>query len=266
VRQFRDSLAPLLSPARQPRAPPAVIDLYYWPTPNGWKISIALEELGLPFVLKPVNIGRGEQFEPGFLAISPNNRIPALVDHDPPGGGAPFSSFETGAMLLYLADKTGRLLPSAASDWRGRHTVLPWLMWQMGGLGPMLGQHGHFKLYATEKIPYAIERYERETRRLYGVLDGQLARTGAFVAGADYTIADIAIFPWIMTHKAQGLTLDDWPAIKRWYATVRARDAVQRGLAVGKELRQPQPAMDDDTRKNLFGTPGKPLTRQESPP
>jgi GST-like protein len=129
-------------------------------------------------------------------------------------------------------------------------------MWQMGGLGPMLGQHGHFKLYAAEKIPYAIERYERETRRLYGVLDGQLARTGAFVAGADYTIADIAIFPWIMTHKAQGLTLDDWPAIKRWYATVRAREAVQRGLAVGKQLRQPQATMDDETRKNLFGTPG----------
>ena len=167
-----------------------MIDLYYWPTPNGWKISIALEELGLPYTVQPVNIGRGAQFEPAFLAISPNNRIPALVDHDPPGGGAPFSSFETGAMLVYLAEKSGRLLPSGQDHWRGRHTVLPWLMWQMGGLGPMLGQHGHFRLYASEKIPYAIDRYERETRRLYGVLDTQLAKTGAFVAGADYGIAE----------------------------------------------------------------------------
>lgn len=235
-----------------------MIDLYYWPTPNGWKISIALEELGLPYVVKPVNIGRGEQFAPEFLAISPNNRIPALVDHDPPGGGAPFGSFETGAMLLYLADKTGRLMPT---DWRGRHAVLPWLMWQMSGLGPMLGQHGHFRLYATEKIPYAIDRYERETRRLYGVLDSQLGKTGAHVAGADYSIADIAIFPWIMTHKAQGLTLDDWPEVKRWFAAVRARDAVQRGLAVGRDLRRPQDAMDDETRKNLFGTPPEPANR-----
>lgn len=238
-----------------------MIDLYYWPTPNGWKISIALEELGLPYTVKPVNIGRGEQFTPEFLAISPNNRIPALVDHDPPGGGAPFSSFETGAMLLYLADKTGQLIPPNTPDhWRGRHTVLPWLMWQMGGLGPMLGQHGHFRLYASEKIPYAIERYERETRRLYGVLDTQLGRTGAHVAGDAYSLADIAIFPWIMTHKAQGLALDDWPNVKRWFATVRARDAVQRGLAVGAELRKPQATMDDETRKNLFGTPNAPAT------
>lgn len=231
-----------------------MIDLYYWPTPNGWKLSIALEELGLPYTVHPVDIARGAQFEPAFLAISPNNRIPAMVDHDPPGGGPAFSSFETGAMLLYLAEKTGRLLPA---DWRGRHTVLPWLMWQMGGLGPMLGQHGHFRLYATEKIPYAIDRYERETRRLYGVLDRQLAKQQAagseHVAG-DYSIADIAIFPWIMTHKAQGLTLDDWPAVRRWFALVRARDAVQRGLAVGKPLREGR-AMDEETRRNLFGGP-----------
>ncbi len=243
-----------------------MIDLFYWPTPNGWKISIALEELGLPYTVKPVNIGRGEQFAPDFLAISPNNRIPALVDHDPPGGGEPFSSFETGAMLLYLAEKTGHLLPQ---DWRQRHTVIPWLMWQMGGLGPMLGQHGHFRLYATEKIPYAIDRYERETRRLYGVLDGQLGKTRAYVAGDDYGIADIAIFPWIMTHKAQGLTLDDWPHVKRWFATVRARDAVQRGLAVGKELRKDMgnsAGMDAETRKNLFGSPPAAATPGESQP
>lgn len=239
-----------------------MIDLYYWLTPNGWKISIALEELGLPYRVRPVNIGRGEQFTPEFLAIGPNNRIPAMVDHDPPGGGAPFGSFETGAMLVYLAEKTGRLLPT---DFRGRHAVLPWLMWQMGGLGPMLGQHGHFRLYATEKIPYAIARYEQETRRLYGVLDRQLGQTGAHVAGDDYGIADIAVFPWIMTHKAQGLTLDDWPNVKRWFATVRARDAVQRGLAVGKDLRPPPTAgqgpMDDETRKNLFGAAPVPAAR-----
>ena len=233
-----------------------MIDLYYWPTPNGWKISIALEELGLAYAVKPVNIGRGEQFLPDFLAISPNNRIPALVDHAPPGGGAPFSSFETGAMLVYLAEKTGRLLqadPAAGPlDWRARHAMLPWLIWQMGGLGPMLGQHGHFKLYATEQIPYAIDRYGRETRRLYGVLDTQLGLTGAFVAGPAYSIADIAIFPWILTHKAQGLTLDDWPHVKRWYAVVRARDAVQRGLAVGKPFK-PATAMDEETRRYLFG-------------
>jgi len=247
-----------------------VIDLYYWPTPNGWKISIALEELGLAYTVKPVNIGRGEQFTPGFLAISPNNRIPALVDHDPPGGGAPVSSFETGAMLVYLAEKTGQLMPA---DWRGRHTVLPWLMWQMAGLGPMLGQHGHFKLYASEKIPYAIARYEQETRRLYGVLDSQLGKTSAFVAGADYSIADIAIFPWIMTHKAQGLTLDDWPQVKRWFAAVRQRDAVQRGLAVGKAMRPPTSAgqgpMDDETRQHLFGAApavGASATPPESSP
>ena len=241
-----------------------MIDLYYWPTPNGWKISIALEELGLPYTVKPVNIGRGEQFMPEFLAISPNNRIPALVDHDPPGGGAALSSFESGAMLLYLADKTGHLMPT---DWRGRHAVLPWLMWQMGGLGPMLGQHGHFKLYASEKIAYAIERYERETRRLYGVLNSQLGHTGAHVAGDAYSIADIAIFPWIMTHKAQGLTLADWPHIQRWYAQVRARQAVQRGLAVGKALRQ-QAVPDDESRRHLFGlgaaSPATPTA--ESPP
>ena len=233
-----------------------MIDLLYWPTPNGWKISIALEELGLPYTVKPVNIARGEQFAPEFLAVSPNNRIPAIVDHDPPGGGEPVGVFETGAILLYLAEKTGRLLPS---DLRGRSAAIQWLMWQMGGLGPMLGQSGHFKLYAPEKIPYAIDRYDRESRRLYGVLDGQLGRTGAYVAGPEYTIADIAIFPWIVTHKAQGITLDDHPNVKRWFATVRAREPVQRGMAVGRELGKPGKGnMDDETRKHLFGQTPRP--------
>ncbi|MEO0315519.1 MAG: hypothetical protein RI928_1975 [Pseudomonadota bacterium] len=224
-----------------------MIDLYYWPTPNGWKISIALEELALPYRVVPVNLGKGEQFDPTFLKISPNNRIPALVDHAPADGGAPVSMFESGAILQYLADKTGQL---QLADWRRKLDVQQWLMWQVGGLGPMLGQHGHFKLYAPEPLPYAIERYATETQRLYRVLDTQLAKGASYLLG-EYSIADIAIFPWIMTHKAQGLTLDDYPAIKRWYALVRARDAVQRGLAVGKESRQK--ILDEEARKNLFG-------------
>ena len=229
-----------------------MIDLLYWPTPNGWKVSIALEELGLAYTMKPVNIGRGEQFTPEFLAVSPNNRIPAIVDHAPADGGAPLPVFETGAILIYLAEKSGCLLGAGL---RGRHAVLPWLMWQMGGLGPMLGQYGHFKLYAPEPLPYAIDRYEREARRLYGVLDAQLAR-GEYVAGAEYSIADIAIFPWIVTHKAQGFTLDDWPQVRRWFAQVRERDAVQRGLALGKELRKPGTTPDAEARKHLFGQAG----------
>jgi GST-like protein len=228
-----------------------MIDLHYWPTPNGWKVSIALEELGLPYTVKPLNIGRGEQFTPEFLALSPNGRMPAIVDHAPADGGGPMPLFESGAILIYLAEKAGSLLPA---DLRGRHAVISWVMWQMGGLGPMLGQHGHFRLYAAEKIAYAIERYERETRRLYDVLDTQLARS-EFVAG-DYSIADIAIFPWIITHKAQGLTLDDWPQVKRWFAHLRARPAVQRGTALGKAWRQA--AMDDEARRHLFGASVKP--------
>ena len=224
-----------------------MIDLYYWPTPNGWKISIALEEMGLPYRGVPVNLGKGEQFAQTFLQISPNNRIPALLDHAPADGGDPVSIFESGAILQYLAEKSGQLQPA---DWRGKLAVQQWLMWQISGLGPMLGQHGHFKLYAPEPIPYAIERYATETRRLYRVLDTQLAQGDDYLLGA-YSIADIAIFPWIMTHKAQGLTLDDYPAVKRWYALVRARDAVQRGLAVGRESRQT--TMDEEARKNLFG-------------
>jgi GST-like protein len=225
-----------------------MIDLHYWPTPNGWKISIMLEECGLPYTLKPVNIGRGEQFSPEFLALSPNNRMPAIVDHDPPGGGAPIALFESGAILIYLAEKTGRFLPA---DLRGRHATLQWLMWQMGGLGPMAGQNGHFLLYAPEKIPYALERYSKEVNRLYGVLDAQLARTGAYVAGGEYTIADIAIFPWIRTHKAQQIALAEFPHVERWYNLLFERPAAKRGLDLGKELRLPK--MDDEARKALFG-------------
>jgi GST-like protein len=225
-----------------------MIDLHYWPTPNGWKVSIMLEECGLPYTLKPINIGRGEQFSPEFLAISPNNRMPAIVDHDPPGGGAPVALFESGAILIYLAEKTGRFLPA---DLRGRHATLQWLMWQMGGLGPMAGQNGHFLLYAPERLPYAIERYSKEVNRLYGVLDAQLARTGHYVAGGEYTIADIAIFPWIRTHKAQQIALAEFPQVERWYNTLFERPAAKRGLDLGKELRLPK--MDDEARKALFG-------------
>lgn len=225
-----------------------MIELYFAPTPNGWKITIMLEECGLPYEVRRVDISKGDQFKPEFLAISPNNRIPAIIDREPIDGGEPLSIFETGAILLYLAEKTGKFMPE---DLRGRTRVTEWLMWQMGGLGPMLGQHGHFRLYAKDKIPYAIDRYEQETKRLYGVLDGQLGRTGACVAGA-YSIADMACFPWIMTHKAQGLTLDDYPNVKRWYAELRARDALQAGLSVGREEVRKGP-MDEETRKNLFG-------------
>jgi len=225
-----------------------MIDLHYWPTPNGWKVSIMLEECGLPYTLKPVNIGRGEQFSPEFLALSPNNRMPAIVDHDPPGGGAPITLFESGAILIYLAEKAGRFLPA---ELRARNATLQWLMWQMGGLGPMAGQNGHFLLYAPEKIPYALERYSMEVNRLYGVLDAQLARTGHYVAGGEYTIADIAIFPWIRTHKAQQIALAEFPHVERWYNLLFERPAAKRGLDLGKELRLPK--MDDAARKALFG-------------
>lgn len=229
-----------------------MIDLYYWPTPNGWKVSIALAELGLQhgrdWTLRPVDITRGGQFDPAFIAISPNNRMPAIVDHAPADGGEPLPVFESGAILLYLAEKHGKLLPT---DLRGRKTTIEWLMWQMGGLGPMLGQNGHFLLYAPEPIPYAIERYGNEAKRLYSVLDGQLSRTGAFVAGAHYSIADIASFAWIRTHRAQGMNLDEYPALKRWYDEVYARDQVKTGLAVGEDLRRS--SLDPQAREALFG-------------
>ncbi|KIZ33016.1 MULTISPECIES: glutathione binding-like protein [Rhodopseudomonas] len=222
-----------------------MIDLYYAPTPNGWKISIMLEECALPYTLHPMQLGRGDQLKPEFLKLSPNGRMPAIVDHAPADGGAPVSLFESGAILIYLAEKSGRFLPAAP---RPRFEVMQWLMWQMGGLGPMLGQHGHFLLYAPEKIPYAIERYGREARRLYSVVDAQLAERD-YIAG-EYSIADMACFPWIMTHKAQGLSLDDYPNLKRWYATLRARPQLQAGLAVGKQDKQP---MDEQARKIMFG-------------
>lgn len=214
-----------------------MIDLHYWPTPNGWKIAIMLEECGLPYRVVPVNIGRGEQFLPDFVSISPNGRIPAIVDHAPAEGGEPLPVFESGAILIYLAEKTGRFLPA---DLRGRQQVIQWVMWQMGGLGPMAGQNGHFLLYAPEKLAYAIDRFGREVTRLYGVLNAQLARSGGYVAGAAYSIADMAVFPWVRTHKAQNIAMADFPNIERWYDAMFQRPAVKSGLHVGKEYGAPR--------------------------
>ena len=225
-----------------------MIDLYFAPTPNGWKISIMLEECGLPYTVVPVNIARGDQFKPDFRKLSPNGRIPAIVDRDPADGAEPLAVFESGAILLYLAERSGRFSPS---DVRGRYRVQQWLMWQMSGLGPMLGQNGHFLLYAPEKIPYAIARYGAEAKRLYGVLDAQLAETGAYVAGGDYSIADIACFPWVMTHKAQGLDLDGLPHVRRWFTELRARPQLQKGIALGRHA--VRKTLDDKARRNLFG-------------
>lgn len=224
------------------------IDLYYWPTPNGWKVSVMLEECDIPYRLVPIDIGKGEQHCSDFLAVSPNNRIPAIVDHEPLGGGPPMTIFESGAILQYLAEKSGRFCPTEAP---GRYLVLQWLCWQVGGLGPMAGQNGHFLLYAPEPVPYAVERYGTEVRRLYGVLDRQLKATGNYLAG-DFSIADIACFPWVMTHKAQHLSLEDWPHVKRWFGEVRARPRVQAGLAAGKSLGRPGKALSDEARQQLF--------------
>jgi GSH-dependent disulfide-bond oxidoreductase len=223
-----------------------MIDLHFWPTPNGLKIKLFLEETGLPYRIVLVDIGKGEQFRPEFLAISPNNRIPAIVDHEPAGGGAPLSLFESGAILLYLAEKTGRFLPR---DLRGRALTLQWLFWQVGGLGPMAGQNGHFSRYAPEKIPYAIERYTKETNRLYGVLDRQLAR-GEYIAG-DYSIADMACYPWIVPFEAHGQRLEDFPQLRRWFNTIRNRPATLRTYAdVEPSYQRP---ITDEARKALFG-------------
>ena len=228
----------------------APIDLYYWPTPNGWKMTIFLEEAGLPYNVIPVDISAGDQYEPEFLEISPNNKMPAMVDPEGPDG-EPISLFESGAMLVYLADKTGRFLPETP---RERYGALQWVMFQMGHIGPMLGQAHHFRQYAPEEIPYAIERYTNEAARLYGVVDRRLGEV-PFIAGEEYTIADMAIFPWLRSHENQGQNLDDYPSLKRWYETLESRPAVQRGLAVGQELRkQLNRDMDEETRKTLFGS------------
>jgi GST-like protein len=224
-----------------------MIQLYYWPTPNGHKVTIFLEETGLPYTLHPINIGQGDQFQPSFLAISPNNRIPAIVDPEPVGGGEAVSVFESGAILLYLAEKTGQFLPP---DSRGRVEVLQWLFWQMGGLGPMLGQNHHFSQYAPESIPYAIERYRKETERLYGVLDQRLADR-PFVAG-DYSIADMAAYPWIVPHQRQEQDLETFPHLKRWFETIQQRPAVVRAYAKAAAI-QTDTAMTEAAKQILFG-------------
>jgi GSH-dependent disulfide-bond oxidoreductase len=223
-----------------------VIDLYYWPTPNGWKVSIMLEEAGIPYNVKYVNIGAGDQFKPDFLKISPNNRMPAIVDNEPMGGGAPISIFESGAILEYLADKTGKFMPR---DPRGKYEVLQWLYWQMGGLGPMAGQNHHFNMYAPEKLAYAIERYVKETNRLYGVIERRL-QDRPFLAG-DYSIADMAAFPWIVPYERQGQRLEDFPRLKAWFEAIHSRPAVIRGLELGKEKRAH--TMSEEAKKVLFG-------------
>ena len=210
-----------------------MIDLHYWPTPNGWKISIALEEMELPYHVIPVNIGRGDQFKSEFIKISPNNRIPAIVDRDPIGGGPPLEVFETGAILLYLAEKSGRFLPKEPQR---RFEVVSWLMWQMGGLGPMLGTYGHFKLYAPEPVPYALQRYGDEANRLYAVLNDRLEGR-EYICG-DYSIADMACWPWVVTNKGQGFDLaTDYPNVRRWYDHCKERAGLRRGYEVGREFR-----------------------------
>ncbi len=223
-----------------------MIEVYSWATPNGHKVHIMLEECGLPYRAIPVNIGTGDQFAPDFLAISPNNKIPAIVDPDGPEG-APISLFESGAILLYLASKTGRFLPASTT---ARYEVLQWLMFQMGGVGPMLGQAHHFRMYAPEKLPYAIDRYTNEAKRLYGVMDRRLAKS-KYIAGAEYTIADIAVFPWLRSWKNQGIDWDDYPHLKGWFDEIGARPAVKRGVEVLADQRKP--ITDDKAREVLFG-------------
>jgi GST-like protein len=227
-----------------------MIDLYYWPTPNGHKITLFLEETGLDYTIHPVDIGKGAQFEPAFLAISPNNKMPAIVDRAPADGGAPVSMFESGSILLYLADKTKRFIPH---DLRGRITVSEWLFWQMGGLGPMTGQYGHFSVYAPDKIAYAIERYTKEAERLLGVLDRRLAGR-AFLAGDDYSIADMACYPWINPYTKAPLDLEPFAEVRRWQSTIAARPATVRAYARGPEVNPSagQPLSDDEKRV-LFG-------------
>ncbi len=226
-----------------------MIDLYFAPTPNGWKISVMLEECGFDYNVKWVNIGAGEQFEPEFLAISPNNRIPAIVDHDPIEDDEPVSVFETGAILLYLANKAEKFLPA---DLHGQIAATEWLMWQMGGLGPMMGQHGHFKLYAPDRITYATERYRNEVLRLFGVMDRRLGDHD-YLAGEDYSIADMACFPWVQTYKRQEIDLADFVNVKRWYEILKQREGLRRGMALGRDKINRNPQDDAEVRKTLFG-------------
>jgi GST-like protein len=226
-----------------------MIELYYWPTPNGHKITLFLEEAGLDYEIHPVNIGQGEQFNPDFLKFSPNNRMPAIIDRAPADGGEPVSVFESGAILIYLALKAGKFYGETP---RERTDILQWLMWQMGGLGPMAGQNGHFNIYAPEQVPYAIKRYTDETNRLYGVLDRRLAGR-EFVAGSGYSIADMAIYPWIVPHEAHKQDLDDFPNVKRWFEAIKARPATIRAYARGEEVRPSNSPMTDEQKKILFG-------------
>jgi GSH-dependent disulfide-bond oxidoreductase len=225
-----------------------MIDLYYWTTPNGHKITLFLEEAGLAYRIVPVHIGRGEQFSPEFLSIAPNNRIPAIVDHDPADGGPPLSVFESGAILLYLAEKIGRFIPA---DLRGRTLALQWLFWQMGGLGPMAGQNHHFVQYAPERLPYAIDRYVRETGRLYGVLDRHLSDGREFIGG-EYSIADMACYPWVVPHERQRQKLEDFPHLARWFARIAARPATERAYALAREINT-APVVDAASKQILFG-------------
>jgi GST-like protein len=224
-----------------------MIELHYWTTPNGHKITMFLEEAGLDYEIVPVNIGKGEQFKPEFLAVSPNNRIPAILDRKPKDGGAPIPVFESGAILLYLAEKTGKFL---SSDTRQRYDTIQWLFWQMGGLGPMSGQNNHFSHYANDKIPYAIDRYRNEVNRLYGVLNKKLAGRN-FIAG-DYSIADIASYPWIVPYERQGQKIEDFPNLKRWFETIKARPATVRAYELAKTINT-QPSVTEESKKILFG-------------
>ena len=225
-----------------------MIDLHFAATPNGLKIKLFLEETGLPYKVFPVRLSKGDQFKPEFLAISPNNKIPAIVDQEPKGGGGPLPIFESGAILLYLAEKTGRFIPT---DLRGRVEVLKWLFWQVGGLGPMAGQAGHFRVYAPEPVPYAIDRYTKEVNRLYGVLDKQLA-AHAYVAG-EYSIADMAIYPWIVPHVPHGQKLEDFPDLRRWFESMQARPAVVKSYVGVEESYAGSKNITDEERKVLFG-------------
>jgi GST-like protein len=237
-----------------------MIELYYWPTANGHKITLLLEEAGLDYRIHPIDISSGDQFKPEFLAFSPNNRMPAIIDTAPFDGGEPITVFESGAILLYLAEKVGRFLPS---DARGRKAVIEWLFWQVGGLGPMAGQNHHFSGYAPETIPYAITRYVNETNRLYGVLDRRLAGR-SFIAGEQYTIADMACYPWIFPWKRQRQNLDDFPNLKRWFEAVLERPATVRAYAKGEPYSN-RPSVTEEGKKILFGQTAASAPAKSSP-